>query len=154
MKRRVYVMDCGGFVKIGVSLNAEQRRKKLPCGINQYYCTEPIDNAFEIERFMRKVYAPLNRQRKTGRECFNSEFACVCDVPKSAIESTEVKRKQIESAVIELNSEGREGFDNDFYKFVEIVLKSSVPDLTFITFIMQGLKAGSVLLNREFVERR
>ena len=154
MKRRVYVMDCGGFVKIGVSLNTEQRRKQLPCGVNQYYCTEPIDNAFEIEGFMHKVYAPLNRKCEMGSEYFNSEFARVCDVLKSAIESTEEKRKQIESAVIELSSEGKEGFDNDFYKFVEIVLKFSVPDLTFIMFIMQGLKARSALLNRELDERR
>lgn len=154
MKRRVYVMDCGGFVKIGVSLNAEQRRKQLPCGINQYYCTEPIDNAFEIEGFMHKVYAPLNRKCKMGREYFNSEFACVCDVLKSSIESTEAKRKQIESVVIKLSSERRDGFDNDFYKFVEIVLKSSVPDLIFIMFIMRGLKARSALLNREFDEKR
>ncbi len=38
-KRRVYVMDCGEFVKIGVSCNAEQRRNQLPCGVSQYYCT-------------------------------------------------------------------------------------------------------------------
>lgn len=28
-KRRVYVMDCGDFVKVGVSYNAEQKKTKF-----------------------------------------------------------------------------------------------------------------------------
>lgn len=30
MKRKVYVMDCGDFVKIGVSGNVEQRATQIP----------------------------------------------------------------------------------------------------------------------------
>lgn len=30
MKRRVYVMDCGDFVKIGVSVNVGRRASQIP----------------------------------------------------------------------------------------------------------------------------
>lgn len=48
-KRRVYVMDCGEFIKIGVSCNPSRRKHQIPYRVSQYYCTEPMENAFEIE---------------------------------------------------------------------------------------------------------
>ena len=40
MKRKVYVMDCGDFVKIGVSGNVEQRATQIPYKVKRIYSTD------------------------------------------------------------------------------------------------------------------
>ncbi len=151
-KRRVYIMDCEEYVKIGVSCNAEQRKNQLPCRISQYYCTEPIENAFEIERFMHRVFSPKRKDCEMGREYFEIGFQCACNMLKSAIESSEDKRKQVESAVKELYLQNSDKFDRDFYRFVSLVLNSDMPDLTFLMFILKGLKARTYLRDKEIAD--
>ena len=59
-KKRVYVMDCGNFIKIGVSENPVNREKQIPYKVLQYYSSKPVDNPFEIERRrLRKCNRPL-----------------------------------------------------------------------------------------------
>lgn len=50
MSKRIYIMDCGGFIKIGVSNNPNRRKEQLPYKVKQYYCTDLKENAFEIEK--------------------------------------------------------------------------------------------------------
>ena len=47
MKRKVYVMDCGDFVKIGVSGNVEQRATQIPYKVNRIYSTDEMEDAFK-----------------------------------------------------------------------------------------------------------
>ena len=58
MKRKVYVMDCGDFVKIGVSGNVEQRATQIPYKVNRIYSTDEMEDAFKLEREMHKQSEP------------------------------------------------------------------------------------------------
>lgn len=78
-KRRVYVMDCGNVVKIGVSGNVELRKNQIPFKVRQYYCTEPIKNAFEIEKMLHKKFSTFKAQNVNGNEYFNISFKCASD---------------------------------------------------------------------------
>ncbi len=49
MKRKVYVMDCGDFVKIGVSGNVEQRATQIPYKVNRIFSTDEMEDAFKLE---------------------------------------------------------------------------------------------------------
>lgn len=73
--KRVYVMDCGDFVKIGVSGNTEMRKMQIPYQVNQYYCTKKISNAFEIERKMHATFSKKRVSNAFGREYFSVPFA-------------------------------------------------------------------------------
>lgn len=77
-KRRIYVMDCGGFVKIGVSNNTERRRNQIPFEIKQYYCTEPIHKAFAFEKIAHKAFRKYRLKTEKGREYFNICFDEAC----------------------------------------------------------------------------
>lgn len=41
-------MDCGSFIKIGVSNDPDRREKQIPYKVMQYYSSKPIDNPFEV----------------------------------------------------------------------------------------------------------
>ena len=142
-------------MKIGVSCNPEKRKGRLPCVVSQYYCTEPIENAFDIERFMHKIFSPKRMGFEIGREYFEVDFRCACDVLNSAIESTKDKRKQAESAVCELclQDSDNQKFDKDFYGFVSLVLSLDAPDLALIIFIMKGLEARTYLKNKKSADK-
>lgn len=43
-------MDCGDFVKIGVSGNVEQRATQIPYKVNQIYSTDEMEDAFKLEQ--------------------------------------------------------------------------------------------------------
>ncbi len=75
-------MDCGDFVKIGVSKNVEQRRSQIPYKIKQYYCTEPIKGAFEIERMIHRTFKNKREKNAKGREYFNVDFSEACESVK------------------------------------------------------------------------
>ena len=59
--KRVYIMDCGGFIKIGISNNVDKRKNQIDYPVKQYYSTEPIDNALEIEKYIKDELNPYNR---------------------------------------------------------------------------------------------
>lgn len=54
MNQRVYVMECDGFVKIGVSGNVERRAKQIPYKVRRIYASEFLSNPFDIEREMHR----------------------------------------------------------------------------------------------------
>lgn len=79
MNRRVYVMDCGDFVKIGVSINPDHRKNQIPYKVNQYYCTKPVNNPFEIERLAHKNFKSYRVKYAKGKEYFNIGFGTACN---------------------------------------------------------------------------
>lgn len=57
MNKVVYVMDCGDFVKIGVSSNVKRRSQEIPYEVKRTFSTEPLENAFSLEKEMHDFFA-------------------------------------------------------------------------------------------------
>ena len=93
MKRKVYVMDCGDFVKIGVSGNVEQRATQIPYKVNRIFSTNEIENAFKLEHKMHMMFCEDRVPNALGREYFNVPF----DIAVS-----ELKKRVDEQKVMEL----------------------------------------------------
>ena len=74
MSKRIYIMDCGGFIKIGVSNNPNRRKEQLPYKVKQYYCTDLKENAFEIEKRMHSIFYSKRNREAPGREYFDVQF--------------------------------------------------------------------------------
>lgn len=150
-KRRIYVMDCGEFIKIGVSCNTEQRRNQLPCGVRQYYCTEPIENAFDIERFMHNIFSPRRKDIGIGREYFEVDFTCACNLLKAVLNAKKNRINFVIDSVKELISKNyeMEKFDEGFYKFLEAILRVSEEDLCLIGYVIFGLAARREMINKK-----
>ena len=87
MKRKVYVMDCGDFVKIGVSGNVEQRATQIPYKVNRIFSTNEIENAFKLEHEMHMMFCEDRVPNALGREYFNISFdIAVSELKKRADE--------------------------------------------------------------------
>ena len=67
-------MDCGGFIKIGVSNNPNRRKEQIPYKVKQYYCTDLKENAFEIEKRMHSIFYSKRNREAPGREYFDVQF--------------------------------------------------------------------------------
>ena len=78
-------MDCEDFVKIGVSKNAEQRKYQIPYKVRQYYCTEPIENAFGVESIIHNALSEKRENNAKGREYFNISFDDACDCVRDSL---------------------------------------------------------------------
>ncbi len=74
MSKRIYIMDCGGFIKIGVSNNPNRRKEQIPYKVKQYYCTDLKENAFEIEKRMHSIFYSKRNREAPGREYFDVQF--------------------------------------------------------------------------------
>ena len=74
MSKRIYIMDCGGFIKIGVSNNPNRRKDQTPYKVRQYYCTDLKENAFEIEKRMHSIFYSKRNREAPGREYFDVQF--------------------------------------------------------------------------------
>lgn len=87
MKRKVYVMDCGDFVKIGVSGNVEQRATQIPYKVNRIYSTDEIEDAFKLEYKMHMMFCESRVLGAQGREYFDVPFdVAVSELKKRADE--------------------------------------------------------------------
>jgi len=87
LKRKVYVMDCGDFVKIGVSGNVEQRATQIPYKVNRIFSTNEIENAFKLEHEMHMMFCEDRVPNALGREYFNISFdIAVSELKKRADE--------------------------------------------------------------------
>lgn len=92
MKRKVYVMDCGNFVKIGVSGNVEQRATQIPYKVNRIYSTDEMEDAFKLEREMHMLFDGNRVPEAQGREYFNISFdIAVSELKKRADEQINVE---------------------------------------------------------------
>lgn len=94
MKRKVYVMDCGDFVKIGVSGNVEQRATQIPYKVNRIYSTDEIEDAFKLEREMHMLFDGDRVPEAQGREYFNISF----DIAVSELKKRADEQRNVESA--------------------------------------------------------
>ena len=74
MSKRIYIMDCGGFIKIGVSNNPNRRKDQIPYKVRQQYCTDLKENAFEIEKRMHSIFYSKRNREAPGREYFDVQF--------------------------------------------------------------------------------
>lgn len=103
MKRKVYVMDCGDFVKIGVSGNVEQRATQIPYKVSRIYSTDEMEDAFKLEYKMHMMFCESRVLGAQGREYFNVPF----DIAVS-----ELKQK-----VNDINESDKEKSNDSKYKY-------------------------------------
>ena len=95
MNKRIYVMDCGDFIKIGVSNNPNRRKDQIPYCVKQYYCTELTENAFEIERKMHSIFYSKRNLETPGREYFNVPFDEAVEALVDMISGRTVETKDV-----------------------------------------------------------
>lgn len=93
MKRKVYVMDCGDFVKIGVSGNVEQRATQIPYKVKRIYSTDEMEDAFKLEREMHMLFDKNRVSEVQGREYFNISF----DIAAFELKKRADEQKNVES---------------------------------------------------------
>lgn len=86
-------MDCGDFVKIGVSGNVEQRVTQIPYKVSQIYSTDKMKDAFKLEREMHMLFDENRVPEAQGREYFNVPF----DIAISELKKRADERKNVES---------------------------------------------------------
>lgn len=94
--KRVYVMDCGGFVKIGVSSRPDVRKEEIPYKVAQYYCTKPLENGYEVERRMHNFFSSNRNVLANGREYFNVKFEVAVKKLAQLVNNIEVNDLYIE----------------------------------------------------------
>lgn len=134
-KRRVYVMDCGCFVKIGVSGNVESRKNQIPFKVNQYYCTNPIENAFEIEKMAHKRFSAFRADNVKGHEYFEIDFNLASNYVR---ELTDV------SFAKDAEEKKKEKILKELFSCTE---KLSITDISFVLGIVQGICISQNKLN-------
>lgn len=74
MERRIYVVDCGEFVKTGVSIHPSKRKSQIPYNVKQYYCSEPVENSFEVEKRIHYYFSNKRNKKVFGKEYFDVSF--------------------------------------------------------------------------------
>ncbi len=137
--KRVYVMDCGDFVKIGVSGNPDKRQENIPYKVHQYYCTEPIPNYLEIEKFMHKFLWARRSETANGTEYFKIDFQLACFILKNVCDFTE-DRKNIILSVIVIKAD-KESYGDAFYKGITQLMTLDNADLIFFIGVIEGMIA-------------
>ena len=69
-KSKIYIMECAGKYKIGMSKDIERRCKQLnnrPCEVNIIYKSDFIEDAFEAEQILHSIY----KEKRIGGEWYN-----------------------------------------------------------------------------------
>lgn len=90
-------MDCGSFIKIGVSKDPDKREKQIPYKVMQYYSSKPIDNPFEVERKMHTHFRKYSAV-SIGKEYFHLPFT---DAVSKLMEMTKEINYENEKQVID-----------------------------------------------------
>lgn len=133
-------MDCGDFVKIGVSCNTEVRKNQIPYSVRQYYCTEPIANAFEIENCIHKILRGNRVDGIRGKEYFDIEFQTACNLLKAVCDSEDDKIRAT------IDSVDGKPIDKSFVEFICALLVLPKADLLLLRYVAEGLEARQILL--------
>lgn len=123
-KRRVYVMDCGDFIKIGVSQNPSSRKKQIPYKVMQYYSSKPIDNPFEVERKMHRYFVD-DTAVDIGKEYFYSSFIKAVEKLMEMIE--ESPKPKVDRLKVYLV--GGDGYEETEMRIIE-KLKKAIPKMS------------------------
>lgn len=131
MKRKVYVMDFGDFVKIGVSGNVEKRATQIPYKVNQIYSTDEMEDAFKLDHEMHAMFCKDRVPDALGREYFNIPF-------NTAV--SELKKK-----VSDINTSNKNNSDNLRYKHLTQVLSM----LEYIDEYTLGYIFGRAMVKKE-----
>lgn len=141
MRRRVYVMDCGDFVKIGVSNNVDRRKGQIDYEVKQYYSTEPLDNAFEIEKYMHSAFEPVRKTEANGREYFNIDFETARMFLEQSVIAKPRHRMQIVKSIQNIFTKTKEKtmFNSQFYEFITQIINMQTSDLAFLSYAAKGL---------------
>ena len=108
MKRKVYVMDCGDFVKTGVSGNVDQRATQIPYKVSRIYSTDEMEDAFKLEHEMHVMFCKDRVPDALGREYFNIPFDAAVS--------------ELEKKVSDINASNKDNSDNLRYKHLTQVL--------------------------------
>lgn len=76
MKRKVYVMDCGDFIKIGVSSDPVRRAVEIPFTVSRIKATPAIRSveAFRLERAMHHIFESFKEPSVPYNEYFRIPF--------------------------------------------------------------------------------
>lgn len=125
--KRVYVMDCDGFVKIGVSENPDRRKNQIPYKVKQYYCTEPTDKCFLIEREMHSRFRTKRKRDAFGREYFVVPFL---NAVTALMDEFERKKDECVIAVAEDKPEDKKNRMSEKEKQVVEKLKAVIPKMS------------------------
>ena len=120
MKKRIYVMDCGLFVKIGVSVNPDRRKDQIPYKVFQYYCSPKLENPFEIEKKLHSYFSYANCRQAYGREYFHVSFETAI---KKVMEFSNAKEIEVEKKVL------KSKMDISTEKVVICKLKEAIPKM-------------------------
>ena len=123
-KRRVYVMDCVDFIKIGVSQNPNNRKKQIPYKVMQYYSSKPIDNPFEIERKMHRYFVN-DTAMDIGKEYFYSSFVKAVEKLMEMIDG----RPKPEIDRLKVCLVGGDGYEETERRIIE-KLKNAIPKMS------------------------
>lgn len=131
MKRKVYVMDCGDFVKIGVSGNVEQRATQIPYKVNRIYSTDEMEDAFKLEHEMHVMFCKDRVPDALGREYFNIPFDAAVS--------------ELEKKVSDINASNKDNSDNLRYKHLTQVLSM----LEYLDEYTLGYIFGRAMVKKE-----
>ena len=140
--KRVYVMDCGDFIKIGVSANVDKRKEQIQYDVKQYYCTEPVENPFEIEKSMHSIFSAVRADNAEGKEYFSIQFDTAVEVLKAIASAT---KEQVNSLVKSIDGIREIKCPNQFYKAAAKTMFMKEEDLIFTMCVAEGLVARSII---------
>ena len=95
MKRKVYVMDCGDFIKIGVSSDPVRRAKQIPYSVLRFTESPELysKDAFALEGNLHWIFQNERKDDASGREYFNVPFELAEQVLTQQLEAMEPKKK-------------------------------------------------------------
>ena len=150
-KKRVYVMDFGDFIKIGVSSDVERRKYQVLPNVKRYFATEPILNAFEIEKFMHRVFTPAKNKEIGGKEYFTIGFEVACKLLQKALTCPKNQRDEIEDAVIDLRCENPKftRYNDKFYSLIEKTMNIKKSEAVCWLFAVEGILARNEIKELE-----
>ena len=144
MNKVVYVMNCGDFVKIGVSSNVKRRSQEIPYEVKRTFSTEPLENAFSLEKEMHDFFAENRCDDTDGREYFSVPFEKAVEVLKNKDPRLHRKEKDLHKEKIMLNVISKLYYMNDF----DLGYLAGLADFTTIpeedeeaTFFEHGIRA-------------
>ena len=127
-------MDCDGFVKIGVSKNVDRRKDQIPYEVKQYYCTEPLENAYEIERNMHRFFLKFRIEEVIGIEYFSINFSTAVEVLKDMVRADKERAKVFSFAISEMDK----GTDDVYIGWSKMMLLSD-KNLYVISMVIEAL---------------
>nr|DAH14434.1 MAG TPA: hypothetical protein [Caudoviricetes sp.] len=93
MKRKVYVMDCGDFIKIGVSSDPARRVRQIPYSVLRFTESQELHSkdAFALEGSLHWIFQNERKDDASGREYFNVPFELATQVLTQQLEAMELE---------------------------------------------------------------